>query len=151
MFLSNLSRAHGWKRLNIVSPWISEVGGPLATLNFDQLLRRLRDDRTTVYVVTRPPEEDWHARAVQRLAESGRASIALLPELHVKLYTAQTVQTSFAMLGSANFTTQSLINREIGVLVTAAGDGRPFFRDLDYEAAEIYRHPDRQLICKARL
>jgi hypothetical protein len=151
LFLANLSRAHGWKRVNIISPWISEVGGPLATLNFDQLLRRLRDDDTTVYVVTRPPEEAWHARAVQRLADSGRANIAFLPELHVKLFTAQTLQSSFAMLGSANFTTQSLVNREIGVLVSAAGDGKALFRDLDYEAAEIYRHPDRQLICKARL
>jgi len=151
LFLVNLSRAYGWKRLNIVSPWIDEVGGPLATLNFDQFLRRLDDDMTTVYVVTRPPQEEWHRRAVQRLADSGRANIALLPDLHVKLFTAQTLQSSFAMFGSANFTTKSLVNREIGVLVSASGDGKALVRDLGYEAAEIYRAPGRQLICKARL
>jgi hypothetical protein len=151
LFLINLSRAHGWKRLNIVSPWISEIDGSLAALNFDQLLRRLRDDHTTVYVVTRPPTEDWHRRAIQRLADSGRANIALVPELHVKLFTAQTAQSSFAMFGSANFTAQSLINREIGVLVSASGDGKALVRDLDYEAAELYRHPGRQLICQAQL
>lgn len=151
LFLTNLSRAHGWKRLNIVSPWIDEVSGPLATLNFDQMLRRLVDDMATVYVVTRPPQETWHRRAVQRLADSGRANIALLPDLHVKLFTAQTLQSSFAMFGSANFTTRSLVNREIGVLVSSSGDGRALVRDLDYEAAEIYRHPGRQLISKAQL
>ena len=134
-----------------MSPWISEVGGPLATLNFDQILRRLHEDNTTLYVVTRPPEEEWHERAVQRLADSGRASIALLPDLHVKLFTAQTAQASFAMIGSANFTNQSLVNREIGVLVSSSGDGQTLFRDLHYEAAEIYRHPDRSLLCKANL
>ena len=106
LFLVNLSRAHGWKRLNIISPWIDEIGGPLATLSFDQFLRRLDDDQATVYLVTRPPEEEWHRRAVQRLATSGRANIALLPDLHVKLFTAQTLQSSFAMFGSANFTTK---------------------------------------------
>ena len=151
LFLANLSRAHGWKRLNIVSPWISEFNGPLATLSFDQFLLRLRDDNTTVYVVTRPPQEEWHSRAVQRLADSGRANIAFLPELHVKLFTAQTLQSSFAMFGSANFTTKSLVNREIGVLVSASGDGKALVRDLDYEAAEIYRDPGRHLLCKARL
>ena len=151
LFLTSLSRAHGWKRLNIVSPWIDEVSGPLATLNFDQMLRRLSDDKATVYVVTRPPQEDWHRRAIQRLADSGRANIALMPDLHVKLFTAQTVQSSFAMFGSANFTTRSLVNREIGVLVSSLGDGRALVRDLDYEAAEIYRHPTRQLISKAQL
>jgi hypothetical protein len=151
LFLSNLSRSHGWKRIDIVSPWIQEIGGPLATLTFNQMLRRLQDDGTTVYVVTRPPEEEWHHRAIRRLVDSGRANIALLPELHVKLFTAQTVQSSFAMLGSANFTTKSLINREIGVLVSASGDGAALFRELHYEAAQIYRHPDRELLCQARL
>lgn len=151
MFLSNLSRSRGWKRIDIVSPWIQEVEGPLATLTFNQMLRRLQDDRTTMYVVTRPPHEEWHDRAIRRLADSGRANIALLPELHVKLFTAQTLQSSFAMLGSANFTTRSLVNREIGVLVSASGDGTALFRDLHYEAAEIYRHPDRELICQAQL
>jgi hypothetical protein len=151
LFLSNLSVAHDWKRLDIISPWISDIEGPLATLSSNQLVRRLQDDGTTMYVVTRPPEKDWHARAVDRLADSGRANIAYLPGLHVKLFAAQTAQASFAMLGSANFTARSLVNREIGVLVTSTGDGKPLVRDLSYEAAEIYRHPDRELVRKARL
>lgn len=151
LFLSRLSQSHGWKRLYIVSPWISEVAGPSVTLNFDQILWRARDDNTTIYVVTRPPREQWHKLAVQRLADSGRANIALVSELHTKLFTAQTAETSFAMLGSANFTAKSLLNREIGVLIKGTGDGKAVVRNLDYEAAQLYRHPDRQLICRARL
>ena len=151
LFLSNLSKSHQWKRINIISPWISEISGPYATMNFDQFLRRLADDRTTVYLVTRPPHEAWHQRAVERLSESGRANIALVPDLHVKLFTADTAQSSFAMLGSANFTTQSLTNREIGVLVTSTGDGKVVVRNLAYEAALIYRNPRRELIRNAQL
>jgi hypothetical protein len=120
-------------------------------MSLQQLTTRLISDQTTLYLVTRPPETDWHARAVERLAETGRANIALLPELHVKLYTADTAQASFALMGSANFTGASLENRELGVLVKAVGDGAKFYRDLSYEAAEIYRHPDRNLVCKATL
>lgn len=151
LYLNSLARSHGWKRLHIVSPWISEFSGPLASLSFDQFLRRLESDKATAYIVTRPPVDDWHARAIERLAETGRASISLLPELHMKLFTAQTAQSSFAMMGSANFTGKSLSNRELGVLVSSVGDGRTIVRDLDYEAAEIYRHPQRKLHCKAKL
>lgn len=151
LFLSNLNRSPGWKRMQIVSPWISDINGPHASLTLDRILRRLREEDTTVYVVTRPPEHEWHERAVQRLADTRRANIALLPDLHVKLFTAQTTESSFAMFGSANFTTRSLTNREIGVLVSASGDGKALVRELEYEAAEIYRHPDRKLLCKARL
>jgi len=151
LFLVNLSRAPKWQRLDIVSPWIDEIDSPLASLNFDQILRRLREDNTTVYLVTRPPQEAWHSRAVHRLADSGRANIALVPELHVKLFTAQTLQSSFAMIGSANFTTKSLINREIGVLVSGTGDGKALVRDLNYEAADIYRNPGRKLVSQAKL
>ncbi len=151
LFLSNLNRAHSWKRINIISPWISDIYGPNASINLDQMLRRFRDDDATVYVVTRPPEEKWHQEAIDRIAATQRANIALLPHLHVKLFTAQTAASSFAMLGSANFTTRSLTNREIGVLVSATGDGKALVRDLEYEAAEIYRDPNRKLMCKARL
>jgi hypothetical protein len=151
LFLKSLSRSHGWKRLDIISPWVSEVGGDYATLSYDQLLTRIRRDRTTVYLVTRPPVESWHERAIVKLAETGRANIAFVPDLHVKLYTAQTLQSSFAMFGSANFTTQSLTNREIGVLVSASGDGSALYQDLKYEAADIYRHPGRELVCKATI
>jgi hypothetical protein len=148
LFLSPLARSAGWKRLFLISPWISDIGHP-ASLTSDQLLKRLRDDGTTAYVVTRPPEDEWHERALKRIGETGRANVVLVPGLHTKLYTAVTDYGSFAMLGSANFTQQALINREIGLLVTSYSDGRRLVSQLNYEAAQIYRLPERSQIYRA--
>jgi hypothetical protein len=148
LFLRQLAASHGWKRIYIISPWISEITEG-AILPFDLFLRRVKEDSTTVYVVTRPPEEPWHELAVSRLAETRRANIAFVPDLHVKLYTAVTNQGAFAMLGSANFTQQSLTNREIGLLVNAYLEGKSVVRELDLEASQIYRMPGRILAHKA--
>lgn len=58
---------------------------------------------------------------------------------------------SFAMLGSANFTQQALGSREIGLLVNSYSDGKRLVSELHYEAAQIYRIPDRKLLCQASL
>ncbi len=151
LYLKNLSRAHSWKRLHIISPWITSFDESNGSISFQQLLHRLKHDNATAYVVTRPPEDQSHKLAIESLAETGRASIALLPELHTKLFVADTAQSSFAMLGSANFTKRSFTNRELGVLIKGTGDGTRLVQDLGREAAEIYRHPDRDLLCKAKL
>lgn len=148
LFLQPLSRSTGWKRIFIISPWISDIAHS-SSITSDQFLQRLQRDKTTAYIVTRPPQEEWHERAILRLGESGRANIALVPDLHIKLYTALTDQGSFAMLGSANFTQQALANKEIGLLVNSYSDGRKLVSELNYEAAQIYRLPDRQLIYRA--
>jgi hypothetical protein len=147
LFVDALARSHGWKRLYLVSPWISEFGDE-AGITFQQFIKRLKDDNATGYVVTRPPVEAWHVRAVEMLANSGKANIVTVEDLHTKLYCADTDQGSFALFGSANFTHQSLINREIGVFMRASGNGKPLVRSLFHEAADIYRSPGRQLICK---
>jgi hypothetical protein len=148
LFLTPLALSPGWKRLFLISPWLSEIEHS-ASLTSNQLLKRLRDEETTVYVVTRPPVEEWHRLALQRLAESGRANIATVQGLHIKLFTAVTSRGSFAMLGSANFTQQALANREIGLLITSFGDGRRLVAELHHEAANIYRLPDRRLVHQA--
>lgn len=150
IFLDALGRSHGWHRLYVISPWISAFGES-GGITFTQLLKRLKDDDATAYVVSRPPVEPWHASALKLLAETGKANIALVPSLHTKLYVADTDQGSFAMIGSANFTEQSLSNREIGVLLRASGAGKDLVRKLAYEAAEIYRSTDRTLLCQRKL
>ena len=148
LFLGQLASSQGWKRLYIISPWISELAEG-ASLSFDLFLQRLKKDGTTVYLVTRPPEEPWHEAAVAKLADTGRVNVAFVADLHVKLYTALTSQGAFAMLGSANFTQQSLSSREIGLLVNAYLEGKSVVRDLNYEASQIYRMPGRRLAHKA--
>jgi hypothetical protein len=148
LFLGPLARSPGWKRLYLISPWISDIEHS-ASLTSGQLLSQLQSDGATAYVVTRPPVHDWHKDALDRLGATGRVNIALVPELHIKLYTAMTKQGSFAMLGSANFTQQTLTNREIGLLVNSYSDGKRLVSELNHEAAQIYRLPERKLLYQA--
>ena len=148
LFIAPLSGSTGWHRLYIVSPWISDISAN-ASMTLDQIAKRLERDRATVYVVTRPPEEAWHERAVDRLAATGRANVAFVPHLHTRLYAAHTNERAFAMLGSANFTQQSLDSRELGLLVSGVDGGRPLVRRLNQEAANIYRAPGRRLVHRA--
>lgn len=147
LFLHALARAQDWRQVFIISPWISTFDSP--AMPTSTLLRKLAEDQATAYVVTRPPSEDWHKEAIEAFGESKRSNVALLPELHMKLFVAVTTQATFAMLGSANFTANSFENREIGVLVTAAGEGTAVVRQLRREAAELYRATSRSLVHKA--
>jgi len=138
LFLETLARSHKWNRIYLISPWISPLDIP-GVMSFDALLKRLRDDSPSLYIVTRPPDQPWHKLAIEQLAATKVANIKLLSTLHTKLYYADTAQGMFAMLGSANLTKQSLSNREIGVLIRGSGPGIKIVRDLSYEASEIYR------------
>jgi hypothetical protein len=150
LFLDALARSHGWQTIYLISPWISNFSEQ-GLMSFSQLLRRLQDYNATAYVVTRPPDHDWHQRAIDNIAMTGKANIVTVPRLHTKLYCAITSQGSFAMLGSANFTRQSLTNRELGVFIRASGGGTKLVRDLTYEAAEIYRSsPNRTVVHKRK-
>ncbi len=138
VFADALARSHRWDRIYIISPWISAFDIP-GTMMFTQLLKRIRDEDVTVYVVTRPPLEPWHASAIEQLSATGHANIRLLPSLHTKLFFADTAHGAFAMIGSANLTNKSLENREIGVLIRGVGAGKRLVRELSHEAADIYR------------
>jgi hypothetical protein len=147
-FLELLALSHGWSKIFLITPWISEITEPgLPTLR--QLAKRLRDESATAYVVTRPPRDgdDWHESALATLERSRRANIVLVPELHTKLYCASTAQADFALFGSANLTQKSLRNIELGAFLNGSGGGRQLFRDLVYEAAQIYRSPTRTVRC----
>ncbi len=87
---------------------------------------------------------------MDRIAATGRANIAFLPYLHVKLYHAETNYGSFALVGSANFTKKSLVNWELGLLVEPYAEGKRVNRDLKREADDIYRNPGRRLEHQAK-
>jgi hypothetical protein len=141
-FLGMLARARGWNKVYLITPWISEISHP-GVPTLAQMAKRLRDENATLYVVTRPPIEDWHENALQIIESTQRANIVLVPELHTKLYCASTAEAEFALFGSPNLTQKSLQNIEIGLFVRGSGQGRQFVRDLIHEAAEIYRTPGR--------
>lgn len=150
-FLESLAVSYGWKKLYLVSPWISDLSNECG-LSLGQLLKAAADYDAAIYVVTRPPivEHEWHQDAVDRISSSGVASVVFLPELHTKLYCAYTHNGAFALLGSANLTVNSLANQEIGLIVREVGPGRALFRRLVAEAAAIYRSPGRRLVCERR-
>jgi hypothetical protein len=141
-FLGVLARTHGWNKVYLVTPWISEIS-QRGIPSLGQMAKRLRDENATVYVVTRPPIEAWHENALCILEASQRANIVLVPDLHTKLYCASTAQADFALFGSANFTQQSFDNIELGVFVSSVGPGKRLVRELIYEAGSIYRSPGR--------
>jgi len=149
-FLGTLARSYKWQRIYLVSPWISSFGEECG-ITFPQFLKRLKDDNTTVYVVTRPPEHPWHSSAVEDIARTGQANIVFVPSLHTKLYCADTAQGSFALLGSANLTSRSLNNREIGVLIRSVSAGKQIVKNLFLEAADLYRSKDRRLMTQRKM
>jgi hypothetical protein len=144
-FIDALARSHGWSKVFLISPWISSFDS-CSGMNFTQLLQRLKADDATVYVVTRPPEEEWHQNALDELGATGKANIVLVADLHTKLYCAITDQGSLALVGSANLTQKSLTNREIGVLLRESGPGRRIIQLLLDEASDIYRTSGRILM-----
>lgn len=150
LFLGSLSQSSSWSRIFIISPWLSEFNAG-ALLSFEQFISRLQSDRTIAYIATRPPSDLWHQQAIEKIGKSGRANIVVVPGLHAKLYIAETQTGSFALLGSANFTQQSLANREVGVLISAYADGHRVIRELSYEAGDIYRSASRSILYKAQL
>ena len=149
-FLQPLSLHPQWKLLYIVSPWISLFDSK-AGLSFDDLLHRISICRTPTFVATRPPEHDWHLEAVNRLARTNRASIALFPGLHTKLFCAETTTASIAMFGSANMTSRAIDNIEFGAVILGQGTGEPICRRLFHHAAELYRLKNRKLFCTGQL
>jgi phosphatidylserine/phosphatidylglycerophosphate/cardiolipin synthase-like enzyme len=152
-FLNSLAASHAWRRLYLISPWISAIDHTRVAVKSTGFARRLIDDDCTVYVVTRPPVDSWHLDALEALRATRCASIVTVPALHTKLFCAETKTGSFALLGSANWTQRSLANRELGLLVNdGTREGGAIVRLLAREAADIYRSsPDKTQYCKRAL
>ena len=147
-YLNALKQSGDWKRLSIISPWLSPLDASYC-LTSDGLAQRLKSNGATLYLVTRPPTEPWHTRAIETFAATGRANVAFIGDLHAKLFTASTATSSFALVGSANFTQNSIENMEIGLLVHSYMEGKKVVTALDREAVDIYRTPGRKLIYRA--
>lgn len=105
--------------ISIVSPWISDWECGVASL--DRVVKRINDRRIRTLILTRPPIEEWHSRALDQLRASQFIQIHLIPELHAKLFLCEAVPVGFGLIGSANFTAKSLTNIEVAVLFEGRG------------------------------
>lgn len=121
--------------LTIVAPWITPWKGRESSLK--AVLKFARINSTRMTIITRPPEFAAHVDAIQQLRSSLEAEIVYLPQLHAKFFICEIAPSPFALVGSANATTQSLANFELGVLVRGSGPAEGFVRDLQGLAVEL--------------
>src|ERR1035437_10134889 len=79
--------------LTLVSPWISawEAG----RVGLSQLRDCIDRRRIRTLVLTRPPLQDWHSEALHALNSSPWVSVALLPDLHAKIFLCEAVPVGF--------------------------------------------------------
>lgn len=115
-------------RLTIVSPWISEWESGTASLSRLAAATQTRAIRTLI--LTRPPEEDWHVRALEHFMASEYVRIMTVVDLHAKLFICESVPTGFGMIGSANLTRKSLSNVELGLIFEGRGPLSHLLSDL---------------------
>ncbi len=102
------------KRIWLIAPWIggSDPGrDPLYIL-----VDALRNASCTVILITRPPKEVWHEKAVVLLEKYLPTTVYFCASLHTKLYLLECDGFRAAVLGSPNLTPRAdRVNREIAV------------------------------------
>ena len=114
--------------LTIVSPWISRWEVEHVGL---ERIRDMVDHRhVRTLILTRPPNQSWHSDALDMLNLSSFVTIHLIPHLHAKVFLCESIPVPFGLVGSANLTSQSLQNVELGVLFEGRGDLSHLIRDL---------------------
>jgi hypothetical protein len=115
----------------ILSPYIGDLTGGLYTLK--DLIDKVNENHTRVYVITSPPSEEYQAAAMELFQQSQFIEIRFNPQLHAKLYInwCKEENQNFAMFGSGNLTTKGMVqNIELGMLLRPRGFGRKLIRQL---------------------
>ncbi len=125
------------RSLTIVSPWISDWEDGEVSLKRVLEVISLRNIRTSV--ITRPPIEAYHERAVERLKKTNPVTIYFIPDLHAKVFVCNCVPVGFGLVGSANLTARSFVNYEVGILFEARGALSPLLPELQLFAQDLRR------------
>lgn len=128
------------RRVFIISPWIvagnSSEFGPLA-----RVLESVKIRGASLSVLTRPPTNPSHLRAVSMCCEVPRSEILFLGSLHAKLYLLEADDLRASMIGSPNFTPHGdRIHRELAVEIRSIRDsdaGAMLVKDLFLFAREL--------------
>ena len=128
--------------LTIVSPWISnwEAGH----VGLEALRETIDRRKIRTLILTRPPVQDWHTKALDSLNRSPFISIFLLRDLHAKVFVCEAVPVGFGLVGSANLTAQSLLNLEVAVLFEGRGIMTPLIKQLKILAWQDLRRLSNQ-------
>ncbi len=126
--------------LILISPFVGTLEGTRVTL--DALCRKAVEKGIPTYVITRAPEEEYHQQAIDTLISYDPVELRFNESLHAKLYICicQDESQSFALLGSANLTRNSIEkNIEIAMMIYGRGRGREILRELSRWGLERLR------------
>ena len=129
--------------LCIVTPFIAAMTGHRYSLR--DLRAKVESDRIPTYVITREPLDDYQHEAMQAMVGSSWIEIRYNLCLHAKVYVAfaERESDSFALFGSANLTSKSLVsNIELGMIVYGEGLGKTIIHDLYHWASFRLRSLD---------
>lgn len=128
------------QNLILISPFVGTLEGSRVTL--DNICKRAVERGIFTYVITRAPEEDYHQQAIDTLMSYDTVELRFNESLHAKLYICicQDESQSFALLGSANLTRNSIEkNIEIAMMIYGRGHGREILRELSRWGLERLR------------
>ncbi|MGB9592382.1 MAG: phospholipase D-like domain-containing protein [Candidatus Kryptoniota bacterium] len=138
--------------LIFISPFIGSLDGSQITL--DCVCRKVAEKGIFTYVITRAPEEEYHQQAIETLMSYDIVELRYNESLHAKLYIciAQNESESFALLGSANLTWNSIENNiEIAMMIYGRGHGKEILRELSRWGLERLRTlSDTKLVKKIK-
>ena len=101
-------------RLWLVTPWLGY--DDYCTDPLYVLIDSLKKTTCTITLITRPPKEDWHRRAVDLLMAGIKPILYHCSNLHTKLYILECNGFRASVLGSPNLTPNAnKRNRELAV------------------------------------
>jgi len=126
--------------LILISPFVGTLEGSRVTL--DGVCKKAVERGIFTYVITRAPEEEYHQQAIDTLMSYDQVELRFNESLHAKLYICicQDESQSFALLGSANLTRNSIEkNIEIAMMIYGRGHGREILRELSRWGLERLR------------
>ncbi|MCL6579743.1 MAG: hypothetical protein K6T73_10265 [Candidatus Bathyarchaeota archaeon] len=126
--------------LILISPFVGTLEGSRVSL--DNICKKAVEKGIFIYVITRAPEEEYHQQAIDTLMSYDHVELRFNESLHAKLYIClcQDESQSFALLGSANLTRNSIEkNIEIAMMIYGRGNGREILRELSRWGLERLR------------
>lgn len=126
--------------LILISPFVGTLEGTRVTL--EAVCKKSLEKGILTYVITRAPEEEYHQQAINTLLAYDPVELRFNESLHAKLYVClcQDESQSFALLGSANLTRNSIEkNIEIAMMIYGRGRGREILRELSRWGLERLR------------
>jgi len=139
------ARQHA-RQIVIVSPWIT-LGAE--TVDAVQAIGALATkDRIPTYIITRPPTQASHERAMQFLQSCPMIEVVYNRSVHAKVIACLAPYPyGFALLGSANLTANSAGLYEVALLVLAVGAGETIVKDLAAFGMDYLRtRPESQVV-----